>query len=152
MSIPKYDELTWPLLELLKDGQPRSTHEAAAALSDRFNLTEEERSTLLPSGVQTYMLNRTGWAGFHLDRAGLVTRPKRGRWQITSPGLKLLESAPIKLDRNALIRFEPFRQYMASRIKLRGRDKASPDAEQESDVDAPPEEVIANALSELQRS
>jgi restriction system protein len=72
MATPKYDELAWPLLELLKDGQPRSAHEAAAALSNRFDLTDEERSALLPSGVQTYMLNRTGWAGFY--RAGLLTR------------------------------------------------------------------------------
>jgi hypothetical protein len=84
MSIPKYDELTWPLLELLKDGQSRSTYQAADALSDSFGLIDEERAALLPSGGQTYMVNRTGWAGFHLDRAGLVTRPQRGRWQIGS--------------------------------------------------------------------
>lgn len=150
MSIPKYDELTWPLLELLTDGAPRSTQEAANALSDRFQLSDEERATLLPSGIQTYMLNRTGWAGFHLDRAGLVTRPKRGRWLITAAGRKLLESPPIKLDRNALMQFEPFRKYMAGRTKLAGRDQASSEVEQESEVDAPPEEVIANAFKELQ--
>jgi hypothetical protein len=116
MSIPKYDELTWPLLELLKDQKPRSTQAAAASLSERFDLTEEERSARLPSGVQTYILNRTGWAGFHLDRAGLVTRVKRGVWQIKPAGLKLLESPPVKLDRKALIQFGPFQRYMAIRV------------------------------------
>jgi len=149
MSIPKYDELTWPLLELLKDEESRSTYEAAAALSDRFGLSEEERATLLPSGGQTYMLNRTGWAGFHLDRAGLVTRPKRGRWQITPAGLKVLESSRIKLDRSALMQFTPFRDYILNRRKIRGREKASPEAEQDSELDAPPEEVIASAFNEL---
>src|SRR5437762_2252177 len=143
MSIPKYDELTWPLLELLKDGQPRSTDQAAAALSDRFQLTDEERSSLLPSGGQTYMVNRAGWAGFHLDRAGLATRPQRGRWQITPAGLKLLDSPPIKLDRNSLMRFELFREYM-------GREKGAFAPKETPDVDAPPEEVIASAFNELQ--
>ncbi len=149
MSIPKYDELTRPLLELLKDGQLWSTVDAATALADRFKLSEEERSARLPSGIQTYMVNRTGWAGFHLDLAGLVTRPKRGRWQITDEGRKMLESSPAKLDRPALMQFKSFRDYMNSRTKLRGRETGAADSTAENGAEVPPEERMANAFSEL---
>jgi restriction system protein len=152
MPIPKYDELTWPILEILKDSQVRSTHELANILSDRFRLSEEERNALLPSGVQTYMLNRAGWAGFHLDRAGLVTRPKRGRWQITSAGLEVASGPPRKLDRQTLCEFPPFAEYLA---KARaGKPNAAPGAQSPetaeiTDADTPPEEQIANAFKTL---
>jgi restriction system protein len=152
MPIPKYDELTWPILEILKSGQARSTHELAKILSDRFNLTDEERNALLPSGVQTYMLNRAGWAGFHLDRAGLVTRPKRGRWQITPEGLKVAAGPPRKLDRQALCEVPAFADYLA-RARAGKANAASADLSSEaSDVsaaDTPPEEQIADAFKTL---
>lgn len=148
MPIPKYDELTWPILQILKDGQPHSTHDLAKALSDQFGLSEEERSARLPSGVQTYMLNRTGWAGFHLDRAGLVARPKRGRWQITPEGLKVASSQARKLDRQALSEFPAFADYLTS---LRAGNNHEPEVEpaQPADTDTPPEEQIASAFKAL---
>jgi restriction system protein len=154
MPIPKYDELTWPMLEILRDGQPRSTHELARALADKFNLTDDERNAVLPSGVQTYMLNRTGWAGFHLDTAGLVTRPKRGVWQITPAGLKVLEGLPQKLDRHALLQFEPFKAYMESRARTRDREQGAEVSESAANLatDSPPEEVMANAFKTLRTS
>ncbi len=97
-----------------------------------FKLSEEERSARLPSGIQTYIMNRTGWAGFHLDLAGLVTRPKRGRWQITDEG-----------------RIKSFRDYMNRRTKLRGRETVAADSTTESGAEISPEERIANAFSEL---
>ena len=149
MGIPKYDDLTRPMLELLADGRMHHTRELADVLSDRFKITEEERNALLPSEGQTYMVNRTGWAGFHLQQAGLVSRPKRAFWQITEAGQKVLLEPPNKLDRQALMRFVAFAAFMKNRSKLRGRaeDQAVIDGDQS---DGPPEEVIADAFKVLQ--
>ena len=148
MAIPKYDELTWPILEILKDGQSRSTHELVRLLSDRFGLTEEERNARIPSGVQTYMINRTSWACVDLKAAGLLNRPKRGHWQATPEGINLASGPPRKLDRRALSEFPSFAEYLA---KARGKASAAAAAQSTdpTDTDTPPEEQIASAFKTL---
>ncbi len=69
MPIPPVTHFRVPLLQLLGDGVERSLAEAANALADVFKLTEEERNAVLPSGYPV-VRHRTGWAGFHLRKAG----------------------------------------------------------------------------------
>ncbi|WP_367186592.1 winged helix-turn-helix domain-containing protein, partial [Thermosynechococcus sp. Uc] len=52
MPIPDFQSIMLPLLEFASDGQEHSLRETIEALADKFNLTEEERSKLLPSGQQ----------------------------------------------------------------------------------------------------
>lgn len=146
MPIPKYDELTWPLLESLKDGQPRSTPELVALLSDRFQLTPEERDARLPSRIQTYITNRTGWAGFYLGRAGLIAKPKRGLLVITAEGLKVLERGERKLDRAALMEFPKFREWID-----KSTDQAAevPPPTSKVEDSTTPEEQISTAFQTL---
>lgn len=151
MPIPKYDELTWPILELLKDGQPRTTQELAKALADRFALSEEERGARIPSGVQTYIMNRTSWACVDLKAAGLLQRPKRGAWQITADGQRVVNGQPRKLDRHALCEFPSFAEYLANARAKSSAAAAQPVQPAESvEADTPPEERIASAFKRLQ--
>lgn len=149
MRIPRYDELTRPMLELLADGQAQHTRELARMLSDRFKLTEEERQALLPKGGQTYMVNRTGWAGFHLDRAGLVTRPKRATWQITAAGSEVLKAPAAKLDRAAFMKIPAFASFYRTSADNREMVKLDAAVLRGVEADAPPEEVIAGAVEVL---
>ncbi|HVY72385.1 MAG TPA: restriction endonuclease [Verrucomicrobiae bacterium] len=149
MAIPKYDELTWPVLDLLKDGAGKSTRQLAAAVAQQFNLSEEEQNAKLPSGSQTYLLNRIGWAGFYLLKADLVTRPKRSHWQITNAGLKALSKGRRKLDRAALMEFPVFREYFKRFTEGRGRVAESAEIREEP-ADATPEEIIADAYKAIQ--
>lgn len=142
--IPKYDELTWPMLEVLKGGTSLTTHEIAAVLATHFNLTNEEQSERLPSGGQTYLVNRTGWAGFHLQKAELINRPRRAMWQITPAGEELLKRPPYKLDRSSLLSFPSFRDFIS---KIRKGVDVETVAEAESDM--PPDERMAEAHESL---
>ena len=61
-----------------------------------FNLTEDERKELLPSGTQPIFDNRVGWASTYLKKARLLESKKRGYFQITDKGLKVLERKSFK--------------------------------------------------------
>lgn len=140
------------MLEALGDGVVKTTHEVAGMLADKFQLSPEDRSERLPSGGQTYLLNRTGWAGFHLQRAGLVTRPRRATWQITPEGQTVLKGPSFKLDRNGLLKFPAFRDFIENDCKRKGGPEALAMLPVESTEAQPPNERIEEAFSQLNDS
>lgn len=147
MAIPKYDEITRPLLELLADGQEHHLRDLSAAIADRFELTPDERSALLPSGQSNYVRNRTGWASFHLKRAGLIEATRTSTVRITDAGKRYLATNPPKITRAVLMEFEPFRTYIEQLRKPPGGDAA--DGKPETEETSPPEERIEEADREL---
>ncbi len=54
MAIPDYQTIMLTLLQFAGDIAEHRFRDAVAALADRFNLTEEERQELLPSGQQRF--------------------------------------------------------------------------------------------------
>ena len=52
MSIPGFQDLMLPMLEILADGKELPVRTLAPILSDKFNLTDEERNHKLKSGQQ----------------------------------------------------------------------------------------------------
>ena len=58
MSIPDFQSFMLPLLKFTADQQEHSLREAIEALAQVFNLSEQERKELLPSGQQTVLDNR----------------------------------------------------------------------------------------------
>lgn len=70
MSVPKYYEMHKPVLECLSDGKMHTMKDLKAYVIKYFQLTEEDVSSLLPSGTQTYLTNRIGWARTYLKKLG----------------------------------------------------------------------------------
>ena len=64
-------------------------------LADEFDLTEEERADLLPSGKQTTFANRVHWAKSYLGKAGLVELTRRAHFRITEDGNHVLQNPPV---------------------------------------------------------
>ncbi|KRA45214.1 restriction endonuclease [Pseudoxanthomonas sp. Root630] len=112
MGIPTYDQLMLPLLKLAGARIASDFPTAERLLGDEFNLTPEERATRLPSGQQTALRNRTGWASFYLMKAGLLIKPKRGYFEITQRGRDVLESPPASIDKAFLANFAEFREFL----------------------------------------
>ena len=50
MAIPDYQSLMRPLLACGQDGQEKNINDCIAKLAKQFELTDEERERLLPSG------------------------------------------------------------------------------------------------------
>ena len=81
MAIPDFQTLMLPVLELLKDGKPVKLSEMVEIMSDKYNLTEEERNEWLPSKVQKTMYNRVAWAKQYLKNSELIQSPKRSSFK-----------------------------------------------------------------------
>ncbi|WP_158860816.1 winged helix-turn-helix domain-containing protein [Lunatibacter salilacus] len=93
-EIPDYQSIMLPFLKIIQDGKEYVSSEIVKILSDQFQLTDDQREELLPSGNQAIINNRVGWAKFYLERAGLVTTVKRGVYQISPEGLQIIQSTP----------------------------------------------------------
>lgn len=111
MAIPDYQTLMLPLLRLLGDGQSHQIRELYEILAGEFNLSDEERSELLPSGRQGIFANRVGWARTYMGKAGLLETVSRGTVRITPLGREVLDTRPSRIDRSYLMRFESFRVF-----------------------------------------
>jgi len=114
MAIPDYQTLMLPFLKLLADGAEHTLPEITESLSREFNLTEAERSELLPSGNQEIMRNRVGWARTYLKKALLLEAPRRAVFQITARGQQVLSENPEKITARYLKRFEEFCEFHSS--------------------------------------
>lgn len=111
MAIPTFQEITLPLLNLSRDGQVRSLASVRKELAIHFGLTEAEEAELLPSGRQGRFANRVAWAKVYLERAGVLSSPSRGQFEITARGREILADPPAFLDIKYLERFPEFQEF-----------------------------------------
>ena len=108
--IPDYQTLMRPVLELAVDGEVRM-RDAYEAIADAFDLTDDERAEMLPSGRQRTIANRVHWAKTYLKQAGLVRPTRRGHFTITDRGRAALADGGARIDTDYLKRFEEFRDF-----------------------------------------
>lgn len=148
MPIPDYEQVKLPALEFLSDGQPRRLREIYDEVGDNFGLTPEERAELLPSGSQLRWNNRVNWACYDLYKAGILDRPKRGHYQITDFGRKILAQKPANLDRTFLRQFPHFLEWDKGTAKT--PDTKSTPVEHESSPSQTANERLEAAFEEMQ--
>lgn len=149
MAIPDYQSLMRPLLAKLADGQVHALKELREALTADFALTPEEVTEKLPSGRQTVISNRIGWAKTYLDKAGLLETPKRAHYQITERGQQALRECPERIDNDYLKQFEDFQAFQSLSTESEGsgqEEGAAPRGE------TTPDEQIAVAFQTLNTS
>ena len=115
MPIPPFHEIFVPLLRRSADGKDWTLAALRGPIADDFGLTEAERAELLPSNTQSRFVNRLCWAKIHLERAGLLTRVRRGVFTISDAGRKVLAENPASIDLDYLDRFESFRAFRQQR-------------------------------------
>jgi restriction system protein len=113
MPIPEFNEIKVPALEFLSDGKPHNAKELYSALAGKFQLTEQEKVELLPSGTQPRWHNRVNWACYDLYRAGLLDRLKKGTYTISELGRQVAAQKPQKIDREYLMRYPQFAKWIA---------------------------------------
>ncbi len=142
--IPDFQTLLRPTLDLLSDGQIHRSRDVKDVMADRFNLTPEERATILPSGRQRTIDNRVGWALTYLSQAGLVRRPSRGHVTITPEGRDALAANPDRIDMKVL---EAYPAYLEFRDRT--REAAAPTASRDDHPTAREAEPTASTPSDL---
>lgn len=148
MTIPDFQTLMLPILRCSEMGEVRIS-DVVQSLADKFQLTDDERSELLPSGKQTTLANRAHWAKSYLGKAGLVELTKRAHFKITDRGRNVLANPPKRIDIRFLEQFPEFVQFReaSNGTDSTGNDSAVVEAVQASDMT--PDEIIRKAHAEL---
>ncbi len=140
-----------PLLNLLADKNEYSAATAVDKLSDQFNLSQEEREELLPSGAQAIIANRVAWAKFYLERAGLLRTVKRGVYTITDEGIKLLDKKIEKINVAFLKTIPRFKKWYAENSG--GKKSKNEEAVADEKVnDLTPEDQIMVAYDKIKEA
>ncbi|WP_019555123.1 restriction endonuclease [Propionispira raffinosivorans] len=111
MAIPTYEDIMLPFLQHLSDGQVHTLKSLQEDLSDGFNMTEEEKNRLFPSGRQNMFYNRLGWARTYLKKSLLINAIISGHFQITQRGLDLLAASPRKITNKLLGQYSEFVEF-----------------------------------------
>ena len=143
MPIPDFQSIMLPLLELAVDGAEHRSADVDAALADRFGLTHEERTQLLPSGRQATFSNRLLWASSYLRNARLLESMGRGRFRITDEGRSALAQKPTRIDIKFLMRYPVFVAFRT------GAGKTPGTAAPVTPVEQTPEEAFEFAYRSL---
>ena len=114
MAIPNLDQIRRPALKLLSErGTLTKVGEIFDLLAPEFNLSEEDRHEMLPSGTQRKWNNRVNWSCFDLYKAKLLDRPKKGFYQINEAGHQALLKIPHQITRKDLSELsEAFKDFV----------------------------------------
>ncbi|MDR1351448.1 MAG: restriction endonuclease [Zoogloeaceae bacterium] len=142
MTMPKYYELSRPLLELQLDGNTYGLNDAAAAIAQKLSLSEADLAERVKCG-RSRLKDRLSWAQYDLKKAGLLENVQRGVFRITDFGRKQFGNLPPILDRAFLIQ----QGWGGWR-----RDEATPlpETPPQSCNDETPDERIDKAFGELE--
>ncbi|MEJ7737447.1 MAG: winged helix-turn-helix domain-containing protein [Chitinophagaceae bacterium] len=102
-----------PLLTKLADKQEHTVRELVEQLAKHFDLSEQDRRELLPSGAQFVFDNRVAWAKTYLKKAGLIDNPRRATIVINERGLKVLSERLRRINVAFLKQFPGFLEFQS---------------------------------------
>lgn len=144
MPIPDYQSIMLPLLKFAGDKKEHSIREAIEYIANSFNLTEEERREVLPSGQQYIIDNRVGWARTYLKNAGLLESTKRSYFKITDLGLEVLQKAPKEINVKFLEQFPQF-------VEFRNLRREKGEEEKEESLSQTPQELLEYGYQRIKK-
>ncbi|WP_085276131.1 restriction endonuclease [Pseudogulbenkiania subflava] len=153
MAIPDFQTIMLPLMQLAENRQEYALKSAVELLAEKFGLSGEERSQLLPSGRQTTFANRIAWSKTHLTQAGLLESTRRGHFKITQSGLALLSENPDAIGMKLLERYPTYRDFRQRSSVEKNDSSVQPEkvhvVEEEHRT---PEEMLAAAYKTIRQS
>ena len=145
MAVPDFQSIMLPLLEIFKDGDIHDSGELFESLTAKFNLSEEDRKELLPSGRQGKFANRVGWARTYLIKSGLLERIEKGKYKITERGLNVLEEQPDHINIKYLKRFPELIEFIG------GKSPEIESGEETELTSKTPEEILESGYQQLKK-
>jgi restriction system protein len=142
MPIPDYQSIMLPLLKFAGDKKEHSIREAIEHIANLFNLSEEERREVLPSGQQYIIDNRVGWARTYLKKAGLLESNKRSYFKITDLGIEVLQKNPKEINVKFLEQFPQFIEF---------RNLRKEKGEEEENLTQTPQELLEYGYQRIKK-
>jgi len=145
MSIPDFQSIMLPLMQLASDGKEHSFRDSVEYLAKLFKLSDDDRKELLPSGQQPTFDNRVGWTKTHLIKAGLLESPRRAIFQITDRGKEVLRNNPSEINAKFLKQFPEYVAFAGANTS--GNSSLAPQDNLTEQIT--PEEALASAYQKL---
>lgn len=164
-EMPTWEEFMIPTLRALSSGQTLHWREFQPLVAEDAQLTEAQRTEMLPSGGQLKYQNRIGWGVSFLTNVGALERPKRGHYRIADAGTRLIQAFPNGVRERDIKALgedpnSPIRVYQASGTRGTVLDDAvdineatasmTPIEQVQSGVERIHEEVATELLERLQ--
>lgn len=149
--IPTYQQFMRPFLEIAHtaNGSEVKLRDVINKLAVKFNITEDEMVETLPSGKQSILDNRVGWARTYLTKAGLLDVTRRAHFVITDRGKEALQTPNVTIDNEYLKQFDEFVAFKQksndSSIEVNINSQAFPS----QDETATPDEVLRAAYKKI---
>jgi restriction system protein len=150
MSIPDFQSMMLPVLKAL-GSEPQSIGAIRDTIAREYQLSDADRSELLPSGRQGRFNNRVAWALGYLKQALLLTKPRRGFYQAPERGRDVLARQPGRIDIAYLTQFPEFQEFRSrSRSTVDERADVIPtDAKEELKATLTPDEQVREGYRTL---
>jgi restriction system protein len=146
MSLPDFQTIMLPLLQIFADEREHSNHEYLDRLAKHFTLTDQELNEMIPSGKQTTFNNRIGWAKTYLSKSGLLEMTRRSFYKITERGKQVLENNPARIDMKYL---KQFPEYIEFKERESGRRHRGDIGTTDETTQKTPEEILEDAFQEI---
>lgn len=109
MAVPKYDEMYNDFLMILSDEKEHDIKEIREKVAKIKKLTETDLKETLNSGKCKYF-NRIGWTATYLKKAGLINSNRRGAFNITIEGKKIVNDKK-EISNEFLLNYESFKKF-----------------------------------------
>ena len=150
MAIPDYQTLMLPVLRSAAQGEV-AIRDVIGKLADDYQLTDDERAELLPSGRQLTFYNRVHWAKTYLTQAGLVRITRRAYFGITERGKQVLAENPDHIDVAYLTQFPEFNEFRNRSSETRGHSttEVTPPPKSENQT---PDEIMRAAHRDIEQT
>ena len=149
MSIPTYDKFYQAVLELLTDGNVHNSKETIEYCAEAFALSDEEKSARLPSDRQTILANRVGWARTYLKKAGLISSPTRGKYEITTQGKEAIQDKSATIDNDYLLKYRSFQDFKKTSLPYYNATPNIGSTQNEKSDDSTPQEIMNTAYNQI---
>jgi len=152
VSVPDFQSLMLPCLQVLTDGKARSAQTLYSEIADKMALTETQRSLRHEKRNNFIYQVNINFAASYLFMAGLLDKPGRACFQITEAGQALLEKNPERINSRFLNENYP---SFAERQKKWRKPPTEKNNGKENDntlgaiSEEPPEEILEKAHSIL---
>lgn len=149
-TIPSYEEMMPVVLKVLADGPQKPLKQVYDEVVALYGFSQQQCELLLPSGKQTYIRSRIGWAKTYMVKAGLICQPKRGMCEITQRGRDALATGEV-INNDYLARFDDFNDFRSAHTVQPNQPAncTSDLAVSHNDNSQTPTELMAKAFSAL---
>ena len=132
-NTPTIDQFRPAVLRVLADGQERRLTELGDDVAKYMGLSPEVIAETVPSGQPRYR-NRIAWACSSFAQAGLVLRPKRGRYVISDDGRQVDARSLAEYTEKDMLEWPKWRQYQNEIRERKSSGSAAVDLPTSSDV------------------